>query len=105
MSRLSRPSQLPRWSVAIALALWLAFVAFAVYLFVLNRRISRELVSHNWSKPTIIASAAGPQWREIVRLYGVGWRTTPPVSLDSLPRYVSDAFVAAEDVRFRHHLG
>ena len=105
MSRLSRPFQLPRWSVAIAVALFLAFEAFAVYLFVLNRRISHELVSHNWSKPTIFVSDAGAQRREITRLYGVGWRVTPPVTLDSLPRYVSDAFVAAEDVRFRHHIG
>jgi penicillin-binding protein 1B len=105
MSRLSRPLTLPRWSVGIAIALFIAFEAFAVYLAILNHRVSRELVSHRWSKPTIFVSDAGPQRREITRLYGVGWRTTPPVTLDSLPRYVSDAFVAAEDVRFRHHIG
>src|SRR5437868_1338944 len=105
MHRLSRPFQLPRWSVAIAIALFIAFEAFAVYLAFLNHRITRELVSHRWSKPTIFVSAAGSQRREITRLYGVGWRTTPPVRIDTLPRYVSDAFVAAEDVRFRHHIG
>src|SRR5580765_4641385 len=104
MSRLSRPLTLPRWCVAIAVALFILFEAFAVYLAVLNHRISRELVSHRWGEPTLIVSAAGPKRQEITRLYGVGWRTTPPVTLDSLPRYVSDAFVAAEDVRFRHHI-
>ena len=105
MLRLSRPFQLPRWSVALAVALFVAFELCAVYLFILNRRISRELVSHNWSKPTVFVSDAGSRRREITRLYGVGWRATPPVTLDALPRYVPDAFVAAEDVRFRHHIG
>jgi penicillin-binding protein 1B len=105
MSRLSRPLTLPRWSVAIALALWVLFEAFAVYMALLNHRVSRELVSHRWSKPTIIVSDAGRRRSEIARLYGVGWRTTPPLTLDALPRFVPDAFVAAEDVRFRHHIG
>ncbi|HEX9161898.1 MAG TPA: PBP1A family penicillin-binding protein [Thermoanaerobaculia bacterium] len=50
-------------------------------------------------------SAAGGREREVLRLYGVDWRVIQPVSLDSLPRYVADAFVAAEDVRFHHHPG
>jgi penicillin-binding protein 1B len=105
MSRLSRPFRLPRWSLVIAVFLFVVFEAFSIYLFVLNRRISRELVSHNWREPTVIVSAAGAQRREITRLYGVDWRLTQPVALKSLPRYVPDAFVAAEDVRFHHHLG
>jgi penicillin-binding protein 1B len=105
MSRLSRPFQLPRWTLVIAVALFVLFEAFSVYLLLLNRRLSRELVSHNWREPAIIVSAAGAQRREITRLFGVGWRVTPPLTLESLPKYVSDAFVAAEDVRFRHHVG
>ncbi|MGZ4778529.1 MAG: transglycosylase domain-containing protein, partial [Thermoanaerobaculia bacterium] len=105
MSRLSRPFRLPRWTLVIAILLFACFEAFSVYLFVLNHRISRELVSHNWRQPTVIVSAAAAPRREITRLYGVGWRVTPPLTLKSLPRYVPDAFVAAEDVRFHHHVG
>ena len=39
----------------------IAFVvgeAFAVYIFILNRRLTRELVNHAWREPTIIVSAA-----------------------------------------------
>jgi penicillin-binding protein 1A len=35
----------------------------------------------------------------------VDWRIAPPVSLDSIPPHVADAFVAAEDVWFRRHPG
>ncbi|MGZ4810742.1 MAG: transglycosylase domain-containing protein [Thermoanaerobaculia bacterium] len=102
---MSRPFRLPRWTLVIAILLFACFEAFSVYLFVLNHRISRELVSHNWRQPTVIVSAAAAPRREITRLYGVGWRVTPPLTLKSLPRYVPDAFVAAEDVRFHHHVG
>jgi penicillin-binding protein 1B len=85
--------------------LFALFEGCSIYLFVLNRRVSRELVSHTWSEPTVIVSAAGRQPRDITRLYGVGWRVTPPLRIASLPRYVPDAFVAAEDVRFHNHIG
>lgn len=88
-----------------ATALWVAAFAFAVYLFVLNRRVTRELVRHAWREPTVIVSAAGDGGHEIARLYGVDWRISVPVSLGDVPRYVADAFVAAEDVRFRNHPG
>jgi penicillin-binding protein 1B len=91
--------------VAIAFAVWAMAEACAIYLFVLNRRVTRELVQHTWREPTLIVSAAGKQPVVVARLYGNDWRTTPPVLLDQLPRYVGDAFIAAEDVRFRHHLG
>ena len=101
MSRL----RYPRATLVVAISLWIALAACSLYLLLLNARISRELVSHSWREPTVILSAAGGRQREVARLYGVDWRTTPPVSLDSVPRWVSEAFVAAEDVRFRHHPG
>jgi penicillin-binding protein 1B len=104
MSRLSRtPIHLPRWTIIIAVAIWLAELAFSLYLFTLNRHLTRELVQHRWREPTIIVSAQ--RNREVMRLYGLDWRTTPAVSLSSIPRYVPDSFLAAEDVRFHHHVG
>lgn len=104
MPRLSR-LRYPRATLAIAIVLWFAFEAASLYLLLLNTRITRELVSGNWREPTVIVSAAGDGTREITRLYGVDWRPMPPVSIATLPPYVGNAFVAAEDVRFRHHPG
>lgn len=105
MSRLSRKALLLRWTLPLWIGLFLAMSALSIYLFTMNRRITRELGSHNWREPTVIATAANGQTREILRVYGAGWRITPPVHLDTLPKPVADAFIAAEDVRFRHHLG
>jgi penicillin-binding protein 1B len=99
MSRLSRA----HWPVAFAVIFFIAFQAVAVYLFVMNRRLTNELVRHTWRQPTVIRSAASST--DVATLYGVDWRITPPVSIASLPGYVPNAFVAAEDVRFHHHLG
>src|SRR5688500_15634247 len=104
MSRLSRV-RLPRWTVVIAILIFAAIQWFSIYLFLLNRRISRELTSHSWREPTVITSAAGDREREVLRVYGVGWSVTPPVKIDSLPPHVPNAFLAAEDVRFRSHIG
>jgi penicillin-binding protein 1B len=104
MSRLSRV-RLPHWTIAIALVIFAVCEAFAIYLFVINRRVTRELMDRSWRQPTILISAAGGKQREIVRLYGADWRVTPPVLLETLPRHVPDAFIAAEDVRFRIHPG
>jgi penicillin-binding protein 1B len=105
MQRLSRSIRLPRWSVAIAIAIFIAFYACCFYLFFLNRRLTRELVQHTWREPTIIESVAHGRSVEVARLYGVDWRITPLVSVESLPPHVPAAFLAAEDVRFRHHFG
>ena len=87
-------------------ALFLAMWALSFFVFFMNRRISRELVTHSWREPTTIVSAAnGTRTREVVRVYGNGWRVTPPVLMDKLPPHVADAFLAAEDVRFRRHIG
>jgi len=92
-------------TIAIAALIWIAFEATAVYFFILNRRLTRELVHHTWRAPTILLSGARGAPQRVWTLYGVDWRITSPVALPSLPRFIPDAFVAAEDVRFRHHLG
>ncbi len=105
MSRLSRKAQLLRWTLPLWIALFLAMWALSFYLFFINRRISRELAGRNWREPTVIESAANGKGREVLRVYGSEWRTTPPVLLEELPRHVTDAFIVAEDVRFRRHIG
>jgi penicillin-binding protein 1B len=87
--------------IAIFLAMW----ALSFYVFAMNRRISRELETHSWREPTTIVSAANGKSREVMRVYGSGWRVTPPVLIGKLPRHIADAFIAAEDVRFRRHIG
>ena len=89
----------------LVIALYFAMFALSVYVFLMNRRISRELATYSWREPTTIVSAANSRECEVVRVYGSGWRVTPPVLVDKLPRHVADAFIAAEDVRFRRHLG
>jgi penicillin-binding protein 1B len=102
---MSRSLRLPRWTIAIAALIWIVFEATAIYFYVLNRRLTRELVRHTWRAPTLLLSGARGAPQRVWTLYGVDWRITPPVSLASLPRHVPDAFIAAEDVRFHHHLG
>src|SRR5712692_4438133 len=101
MWRLSRA----RWPVVLAVIVFVAFEALAVYVLVMNRRLTNELVHHAWRKPTILLSAATSSRNTVATLYGVDWRVTPPISIAALPDYVPNAFIAAEDVRFRHHLG
>ncbi|HUR82389.1 MAG TPA: PBP1A family penicillin-binding protein [Thermoanaerobaculia bacterium] len=88
-------------AVAIFIVLW--FSSF--YFFWLNRRITHELKTKSWREPTTIYSAAGGKSVEVVRVYGTDWRVTPPVYIDRIPKHVADAFIAAEDVRFRWHVG
>lgn len=99
MVRLSRARI---WPIVLALIVFAGMETLAIYVFVLNRRLTRDLVDHTWREPTIIRSS-----RHVVvtTLYGVDWRVTRPITLASLPAYVPDAFLAAEDVRFRHHFG
>jgi len=95
----------PRWLAAIAIIVFVIGEAFCIYLFILNRRLTRELVNHSWRAPTLIVSAARSSPVRVATLYGVDWRITPPVTLQSIPAHVSNAFLAAEDVRFHHHIG
>ena len=105
MSRLSRGARLLRVSLPLAVALFVAIEAFAIYIFIHDLRIRRELNGRSWREPTVILSETNGKRREVTRVYGAEWRPTPPVLLETLPRHVSDAFVAAEDVRFRRHIG
>jgi penicillin-binding protein 1B len=97
--------RLPRWLAAIAIIVFIIGGAFCIYIFILNRRLTRELVNHSWRAPTLIVSAARSTPMRVATLYGVDWRITPPVTLQSIPAHVSNAFLAAEDVRFHHHIG
>src|ERR1700741_3890836 len=102
MSRLSRTHHFPRWLtrsiVAMLIIVFVVVEAFCIYLFILNRRLTRELVSHAWREPTLIISAARSRPVRVAALYGVDWRIMPPVALRSLPDFVPRAFLAAEDV-------
>ena len=102
MSRLSRAARLARWTLPLTFTLYAAMLAFSVYIFILNRRVVNELVNRNWRQPTIITSSNG---KEIVRVYGTDWRVSPPALIGELPPHVAEAFMAAEDVRFRSHIG
>lgn len=88
--------------IATAFALWGAAEAASVYLFVLNHRLTRELVQHTWREPVTIYGTGDVV---VTRLYGADWRPMPLVSIESVPKYVGNAFIAAEDVRFRRHIG
>src|SRR5712692_7770202 len=100
MLRLSRAQA----AVFFAVIFFLGFEALAIYLFVMNRRLTGELVSHSWRRPTVLLSSSASS-KTIATLYGVDWRITPPISIGSLPDYVPKAFMAAEDARFRRHPG
>jgi penicillin-binding protein 1B len=91
-----------RIALPLVIALFIAMEAFAIYIFMLDRRIVRELSSRSWRAPTVIIGRTNT---EVARVYGTDWRPTPPVLLGQLPPHVADAFLAAEDVRFRRHLG
>ena len=105
MTRLSRAARALRIALPFFIALFIALEAFAFYIFLLDRRIARELSAHSWREPTVIVSERGGRTRELARVYGTDWRPTPPVLLEQLPPHVADAFLAAEDVRFRRHIG
>src|SRR5215213_6616344 len=105
MRRLSRSALLLRIALPFAIALFIALQALSIYVFMLDRRIARELSGRGWREPTLILSNANGRTREVARVYGTDWRPTPPVLLEQLPPHVADAFIAAEDVRFRRHIG
>src|SRR5688572_10550901 len=105
MPRLSRAARLARWTLPLSFTLFAALEVFCIWVFLLNRRVVNELVNRNWRDPTLIVSGAGGRTREVARVYGGDWRVTPPVLIGDLPPHVANAFVAAEDVRFRRHIG
>lgn len=86
-----------------AVIIFILGFAVASYAFYLNIQITRTMADHQWRTPTEIVSA--PTGRIVARVYGTDWRATPPVILGNIPSWVPDAFLAAEDVRFRNHFG
>jgi penicillin-binding protein 1B len=102
---MSRAARIARWTLPLTLALFIALQVFSIYVFVLDIRLRREIAGRRWREPTVIYSNAGASPREILKVYGPGWRVSAPVLIGELPKHVSDAFVAAEDVRFRRHIG
>jgi len=101
MTRMSRKA-----IVVFAILIAMAMNIFFAYMAYLNHRLSSEILNSPWRNPTIITTnATGFRDREIARVYGADWRSSRPVSMKSLPPHVSNAFIAAEDIRFRRHLG
>lgn len=68
----------------------------------LGYRVATELTPGSWNAPTEILDRNG---KTIVSLYGSEWRVAEPVSLADLPDHIPYAFLAAEDTRFRGHIG
>ena len=65
-------------------------------------RVYTELRPGSWRTPTAVIDRSG---RTLVALYGSDWKVAEPVVLSDLPAYVPNAFLAAEDARFRSHIG
>ncbi|MFN2441461.1 MAG: transglycosylase domain-containing protein [Thermoanaerobaculia bacterium] len=65
-------------------------------------RVWTELAPGSWRTPTTILAHDGEVFMEV---YGVEWRQTDPIVLEELPEHIPNAFLAAEDVRFRSHPG
>jgi penicillin-binding protein 1B len=99
--RMSRNTLLAIAVTPIAIAIQL----FSLYLGWLNYRMSEVLVAQQWKTPTLIFANGNGEGDPILELYGGDWRATEPVLLDQVPDYVPNAFIAAEDVRFRRHPG
>ena len=85
------------------LVLFLAFSGMAMTVFGwYGYRVFTEMTPGSWRTPTEILDSKG---RVIVSLYGSEWRVAEPVILKDLPEYIPNAFLAAEDSRFRSHIG
>ena len=65
-------------------------------------RVFTELTPGSWNTPTEILDRNG---KTLVSLYGGEWRVAEPVNLADLPDHIPNAFLAAEDTRFRSHFG
>lgn len=87
----------------LVLVLFVAFTGLAAGAFGwYGYRVYTELTPGSWRSPTQILDRNG---KTLVALYGREWRVAEPVVLADLPTYVPNAFLAAEDSRFRSHLG
>ena len=91
-----------RISVAVLVAFVLFSVLSAAVLGWYGFRVVTELPPGSWRTPTTILTHDGETFLE---LYGAEWRITEPLLLEDVPEHIPNAFLAAEDVRFRSHLG
>ena len=95
------PSRIsPRTAVAVAIGVLAAFVVTTSGWY--GYRVVTELRPGSWRTPTQILDRNG---KTLVALYGSDWRVAEPVTLSDLPDHVPNAFLAAEDTRFRSHIG
>lgn len=95
------PSKIkPRTAVAVALGILAGLLAASTGWY--GYRVKTELSPGSWRSPTQILDRNG---KTLVSLYGSDWRVAEPVVLRDLPKHVPDAFLAAEDTRFRSHFG
>lgn len=65
-------------------------------------RVWTEMGPRPWANPTEIVGHDG---EVILTIHGDEWQPAEPVTLEELPEHIPNAFMAAEDVRFRRHLG
>ena len=80
--------------------------AFFAYVFLLDRRVRREFSEHQWRSATeIIGIDADRRIATVASVYGTDWRSTSPLRMEAIPSFVSNAFIAGEDIRFRKHIG
>ena len=90
----------------LAIAVLVGFIAFtglAAGMFGwYGYRVATEMTPGSWRAPTEVLDRSG---KTIVALYGSEWRVAEPVTLSDLPGHVPNAFLAAEDSRFRSHIG
>ncbi|MDP9178457.1 MAG: PBP1A family penicillin-binding protein, partial [Gemmatimonadota bacterium] len=90
----------PRTAVAVALGVLAGLLAASTGWY--GYRVKTELSPGSWRSPTQILDRNG---KTLVALYGSDWRVAEPVTLGDLPKHVPNAFLAAEDTRFRSHFG
>lgn len=90
----------------LAIAVLVAFIAFTGMAGGMfgwyGYRVYTEMTPGSWRAPTEVIDRNG---KTIVSLYGREWRVAEPVILKDLPAFVPNAFLAAEDSRFRSHIG
>jgi penicillin-binding protein 1B len=83
----------------------LAVLFASGYMGLLYHRMSKTLLSRQWKTPTRIYAHDDPRGKPAIEVWGSEWRASEPVTLAALPKHVPDAFIAAEDTRFRRHFG
>ncbi|HUP66108.1 MAG TPA: PBP1A family penicillin-binding protein [Thermoanaerobaculia bacterium] len=85
----------------LVIAIWIA----SGWILWLNRKMTTHLADGHYKTAVKIYSATDRSGEPAITLYGPEWRATTPVELSELPSHVADAFIAAEDLRFRQHIG